>query len=122
MRNIFDFLLNADLDVGIFQAARDRDGVLRYGPNVDFLDAVKRSARHLIIEENSSFVAPVTSPKVETDRVTLTIQSKSEKPVYPLAEIDKSSQKIGRIVAELISDGDCLQTGIEQFRQQSLPI
>ena len=98
--------------MGIFQAARDRDGVLRYGPNVDFLDAVKRSAKHLIIEENSSFVAPVTSPKVETDRVALTIQSKSEKPVYPSAEIDKSSQKIGRIVAELISDGDCLQTGI----------
>ena len=112
MRNIFDFLTNADLDVGIFQAARDREGVLRYGPNVDFLDAVKRSAKHLIIEENCSFVAPMTAPKVETDRVTLTIQSKSGKPVYPLAEIDKSSQKIGRIVAELISDGDCLQTGI----------
>ena len=112
MRNIFDFLSNIDLDVAIFQAARDRDGVLRYGPNVDFLDAVKESARHLIIEENCSFVAPMTSPKVERDRVALIIQFKSGKPVYPLAEIDKSSQKIGRTVAELISDGDCLQTGI----------
>ena len=112
MRNIFDFLSNLELDVAIFQAARDIDGVLRFGPNIDFLDAIMLSARHIIIEENSSFLAPRTCPKVESDRVDLVIQSVSGKPVYPSVEIDKSSQKIGRIVSDLISDGDCLQTGI----------
>ena len=47
---------------------------MRYGPNVA-LDAVKRSAKHLIIEIAAS--QPDDSLKVETDRVTLTIQSKS---------------------------------------------
>ena len=40
MRTIFDHLRNTRLDVALLQAARDQYGVLRFGPNLDYVDAV----------------------------------------------------------------------------------
>ena len=36
----------------------------------------------------------------------------TEKPVFPVGDIDDVSKKIGEQIATLIKDGDCLQTGI----------
>ena len=71
MRAVFDYLATSKLDVALLQAARDRDGKLRYGPNVDFLDAVLANAKHIIVEENNSFVAPIGTPLVDTAQVDL---------------------------------------------------
>ncbi|MBA58249.1 MAG: 4-hydroxybutyrate CoA-transferase [Gammaproteobacteria bacterium] len=112
MRNIFDFLLGKEIDVAILQGARDIEGVLRFGPNVDFLDAVLESAKEIILEENKGFVAPKTCPEVELDRISLIVSYDGAKPVYPVSEIDAVSEKIGHLVSNLIFDGDCIQTGI----------
>lgn len=112
MRTVFDFLETTKLDVALLQAARDRNGVLRYGPNVDFLDAVLANAKHIIVEENSGFVAPIGTPLVDTGQVDLLLDVGTEKPVFPVGDIDDVSKKIGEQIATLIKDGDCLQTGI----------
>ena len=112
MRTAFDYLRTTKLDVALLQAAWDRNGALRYGPNVDFLDAVLANAKHIIVEENNSFVAPVGTPLVDTVQVDLLLDVGREKPVFPVGDIDDVSNKIGEQIATLIKDGDCLQTGI----------
>ena len=112
MRAVFDFLKTSKLDVALLQAARDKNGALRYGPNVDFLDAVLANAKHIIVEENSSFVAPIGTPLVDIAQVDLLLDVGKAKPVFPVGDIDDVSKKIGEQIATLIKDGDCLQTGI----------
>ena len=112
MRAVFDFLKTSKLDVALLQAARDKNGALRYGPNVDFLDAVLANAKHIIVEENSSFVAPIGTPLVDIAKVDLLLDVGKAKPVFPVGDIDDVSKKIGEQIATLIKDGDCLQTGI----------
>ena len=112
MRTAFDCLRTTKLDVALLQAARDRNGALRYGPNVDFLDAVLANAKYIIVEENNSFVAPIGTPLVDTVQVDLLLDVGREKPVFPVGDIDDVSNKIGEQIATLIKDGDCLQTGI----------
>jgi 4-hydroxybutyrate CoA-transferase len=112
MRTIFDYLAGTRIDVALLQAARDREGRLRYGPNVDYLDAVIQTARHVILEENTSFAAPLSAPLVDEASVDLVIKLDSDKPLYPVGESDEVSERIGALIAHLIKDGDCLQTGI----------
>ncbi len=112
MRTIFDYLASARIDIALLQAARDKDGVLRFGPNVDYIDAVLQSAHHLVIEENTAFVAPQGAPAVDESRVSLRLTTASKVPLYPVGEVDDISAEIGRQIATLIQNGDCLQTGI----------
>ena len=112
MRTVFDYLSMTKLDVALLQAARDKNGELRYGPNVDFLDAVLANAKHIVVEENNSFVAPIGTKLVDTDQIDLLLDVGREKPLFPVGEIDDVSKQIGEKIATLIKDGDCLQTGI----------
>lgn len=112
MRTIFDYLSRTHIDVAMFQAARDVDGRLRYGPNVDYLDAVLSSCRHLVIEENKNYLAPLSAPLVDEARADLVIPVEADLPLYPVGERDEISEQIGALIAALIRDGDCLQTGI----------
>lgn len=110
MRTVFDFLSNEPLDVALLQAAKDKHGKLRFAPNVDFLDAVKRSAKHLVVEVNDAYLAPINCPPVPDDAITIPVSS--DKPVFPTVTLDETSEKIGALIASLIHDGDCIQTGI----------
>ena len=112
MRAIFDYLKNTRLDVALLQAARDQHGVLRFGPNLDYVGAVLGNAKKVIIEENLDFVASQTAPEVDCAAAELIIPCHGGVPTYPLAEPDDTSAQIGSLIAGLIRDGDCLQTGI----------
>ena len=112
MRAIFDHLRNIRLDVALLQAARDQHGVLRFGPNLDYVDAVLASAAAVVIEENLDFVAPQTTPPVEESSVEVIVPCHGGVPTCPIAEPDGTSDKIGVLIADLINDGDCIQTGI----------
>ena len=112
MRNIFAHLKASKIDVAFFQASKDIDGNLRYGPNVDYLDAVLASTKKLVIEINTGTTAAQTAPLVNGDQVDLFVEAQSPPPTYPVGEPDAVSTKIGGLIADLIKDGDCLQTGI----------
>ena len=73
MRAIFDYLKSTRLDVALLQAARDQDGVLRFGPNLDYVGAVLGNAKKVIIEENLDFVASQTAPEVDCAAAELII-------------------------------------------------
>lgn len=112
MRSIFDHLSASSIDMALLQAARDRNGVLRYGPNVDYVDAALAAAEVLLLEENTSYVSATGAPAVDESRVALKVTVDSSPPTYPVGAIDETSAEIGRLISTLIQDGDCLQTGI----------
>ncbi len=111
MRWVFDYL-SQNVDVALLQVARDRNGDLRLGPNVDFVDAVLSSARVVIAELNTSFVAPAGSPLISPDRIDCLYETERSLTPYGSPQIDEAAGQIGAYVADLIRDGDCLQTGI----------
>ncbi|MEE2784394.1 MAG: acetyl-CoA hydrolase/transferase C-terminal domain-containing protein [Pseudomonadota bacterium] len=111
MRWVYDYLCK-DIDVAMIQVARDRMGTLRLGPNTDFIGAVLTSADVVLAELNTNIVAPAGAPMIPEGRIDLLVESARSVPEMAPAKIDAAAARIGTLVAGLIEDGDCLQTGI----------
>ena len=111
MRAVFDYLAK-DVDVCLLQVAHDRNGVLRVGPNVDFVAAVLSGARIVIAELNRHIVAPLGCPRIESAQIDNLFESDRSLATMATPMIDEAAQSIGKLVAGLINDGDCVQTGI----------
>ena len=111
MRAVFDYLAK-DVDVCLLQVAYDRDGVLRLGPNVDFAASALSSAKLVIAELNRGIKAPLGCPRIELAQLDYVFESDRALAAMATPKIDDAAQAIGKLVAELINDGDCLQTGI----------
>jgi len=111
MRAIYDYL-SSNVDVALVQIARDRKGILRLGPNVDFAGAVLNSAPVILAELNHNLTAAEGSPLIKLNQIDVLFES--DRPlVQPLQpEIDIKAEQIGTCVADFIRDGDCIQTGI----------
>ena len=111
MRAIYDYLCR-DIDVALIQVARGRDGRLRLGPNVDFTGAALTGAKFVLAELNEAFAAPAGCPLIDESRIDSLLVT--NRPVYefPAPALDSSAIAIGKLVAGLIRDGDCIQTGI----------
>jgi len=111
MRMVYEYL-KTNVDVVLIQAAHDREGRLRLGPNVDFAEAALAAADRVAIEVNGSFTAAAGAPLLDTGRVACRLET--DRPLYQMAppQVDDVASAIGREVAQLIHDGDCLQTGI----------
>ena len=111
MRAVFDYLAK-DVDVCLLQVAHDRNGVLRVGPNVDFVAAVLSGTRIVIAELNRHIVAPLGCPRIESAQIDYLFESDRPLAIMATPKIDEAAQSIGKLVAGLINDGDCVQTGI----------
>ena len=111
MRAVFDYL-RQDVDVALLQVAYDQDGVLRLGPNVDFIEAALQSATVRIAELNQSLVAPLGSIPIDPKEIDYLYESERALYEMPSPKLDEAALAIGSLVSELISDGSCIQTGI----------
>jgi 4-hydroxybutyrate CoA-transferase len=111
MRAVFDYLAH-NVDVYLVQVAKDAAGVLRLGPNVDFHEGVMQSAKVIIAELNSGFVAPATSARINIEQVDYLFETNRPLIEMPVPKIDEAALQIGALVAGLVGDGDCLQTGL----------
>lgn len=111
MRATFDYL-GQNIDVYLLQVAYDADGKLRVGPNVDFHESVLAQNPIVIAQLNPSVVAPAGSPLMNPSLIDAMFESEEAPPPLAAATIDDAAQEIGRLVAALVRDGDCLQTGI----------
>ncbi|NKB97004.1 MAG: hypothetical protein GKR90_00680 [Pseudomonadales bacterium] len=111
MRWVYDYLMQ-DVDVALLQVARDQHGVLRLGPNTDFIGAVLGSAKTVLAELNTSLVAPAGAPQIAESKIDYLFESDRQIPEVPTPKIDEAAATIGGLVADLINDGDCIQTGI----------
>ena len=111
MRAVFDYLSHG-VDVALLQVGFDREGVLRMGPNVDFNAAVLSSAKTVIAELNRGLVAPLGGIAIDPAQIDALFETDRGLAAMPEARIDTAAQTIGGLVADLIKDGDCMQTGI----------
>ena len=104
--------LRRGIDVALIQVARDRDGRLRLGPNVDFLAAVLANAEVVLAECNEAFQAPAGCPLIDAKRLGSTLTTHRPLFEFPAPRVDAEAEAIGQLTASLIDDGDCVQTGI----------
>lgn len=111
MRWVFDYL-SQDLDVALIQVAYDAQGTLRLGPNVDFLPAVLSHVPVVIAELNRAIQAPAGCPQISPERIDCLIETNRPVATMVPPKIDEAAAEIGRLVGDLVRDGDCLQTGI----------
>ena len=111
MRATYDYL-STNVDVYLLQVAYDQAGKLRVGPNVDFHESVLAQGPTVIAQLNRRMVAPAGSLLMNPAQIDVLIENDVSAPALMPAIIDDAAQEIGRLVARLIRDGDCLQTGI----------
>lgn len=111
MRAVFDYL-SGNVDVVLLQAARDQDGRLRLGPNVDFAAAALSGADRVLVELNEAITAPLGGMPLDESRIDFLLTSRRPLAQMAAPVIDDAATAIGANVAALIGDGDCLQTGI----------
>ena len=111
MRAIYTHLAERSIDVTLLLAAKDINGDLRFGMNNDYVTAALGSSKITIVEVSDAFISPIGSLLV-ADHADYFYASNTPAGVYPITEIDDVSRTIGKLVADLIRDGDCIQTGV----------
>ncbi len=111
MRQFFDYL-SQGIDLALIQVGRDQAGNLRAGPNVDFLDALLDSDALIAAQLNEALLAPPGVRLIAPDRLACLSIAARPLPELSPAAVDSVAAQIGAQVAQLIDDGDCLQTGI----------
>lgn len=112
MRAMVDYCASQSFEAVLIQVARDRDGVLRLGPNADFAQAAMARAGCVIAELNSGFVPAAGAPVIDESRIDLAVETDRGLPELAPVAIDETSRSIAAHVADLIRDGDTIQTGI----------
>ena len=110
---IFDYLeKDLKVDAVLTQLPPAQDDTVSLGISADFLPAVLDKAGTVFAELNEQQVAPADAPSWPAGRIDYAIACDRPVPVFPEQESDAATVAIGRHVAELIDDGDCLQVGI----------
>lgn len=112
MRAVYDYIFQPGCDLALTQAARDRNGVLRLGPNVDFIGAALASGARLVVEVNAGFTAPLGAPELPPARIEAAVASNRPFAALSSPAADDAARAIGRLVADLVPDGAVVQTGI----------
>lgn len=89
-----------------------RDGRVSLGLAADFAPAVLGRAPLVIAEINGRQLSPQDAPSIALERIALAVAAERPLPAIPAPKINDTVLAIGRHVAGLINDGDCLQIGI----------
>jgi len=110
---IFNYLAR-ELPVDIALAQLPAPGTLSVsqGISVDFLPAVLDTAGLVIGEINKHQPAPADAPDMPLARLDYAVACERPVPTLAPPNIDAAVRDIGRHIAALIKDGDCLQIGI----------
>lgn len=112
IRVIPDYLADHPVDLALFSLADAGDGMLSVGLNADYTDVLFDTARCLVTEANRQIPAPVDARQIARERFECVLECDRPLAEYPLVTPTAEAEAIGRHVAGLIRDGDCLQTGI----------
>jgi 4-hydroxybutyrate CoA-transferase len=90
----------------------DKHGYCTVGVAADVVCSAIRNARHVVAEINPNMPRTWGNTIVHVDRLHAAVKVDYPLPELPVEPIDEVSAAIGRHVAGLIDDGDCLQLGI----------
>ncbi|HSG89572.1 MAG TPA: acetyl-CoA hydrolase/transferase C-terminal domain-containing protein [Pseudomonadales bacterium] len=113
MRRVYDHVATCrSFDLVLIQVGMDANGDLRHGPNVDFLEAALGNGVRVVAELNRRLEPAAGAPSIDMDAIDLLVETEHALPELALPVLDDAARAIGALVAELIPDGACIQTGI----------
>lgn len=90
----------------------DKHGYCTVGVAADVVVSAIRHARHVVAEINPNMPRTWGNTIIHVDKLHCAVQADYPLPELHPEPIDETSAAIGRHVAGLIDDGDCLQLGI----------
>lgn len=112
-RHVWDDLMAAPFDLAIAQfTPPDGNGDCSLGIGAGFLPALlERTEVPFVAEWNSSLPRLPGAPTVPADRFEYVVETDVEPPTLA-SRSGPVAERIGALVAELIRDGDCIETGV----------
>ena len=91
----------------------DRHGYFTLGTGNDYSSKVARAARHLIVEVNEHMPRVYGSlAQLHVSEVETIVENNVPLPELPVRESGPEDAAIGRMIAEMVPDGACLQMGV----------
>ena len=111
---IFTYLRDqAPLDLAIIQVAPpDENGRCSLGVSVDFAPLAMDRAGCVLAEINPAMPAPPGSPTIAHEQIDYAVETDHPLVTYQDSPVPAEMVEIGRHVASLIEDGDCIETVI----------
>lgn len=113
-RAIYDYLAALPrIDVALIQVSRpDHNGLCSLGPAVDFVPAILDKTQLLVAEINSQMPNTLGAPALSFTNLDYVLETDHALPSPKAAPSSEQLLAVAENVAQLIRDGDTLQTGI----------
>jgi itaconate CoA-transferase len=96
----------------------DEHGYFTFGTGNDYSSAVARSAKRLIVEVNEKMPRVFGRSLLHVSEVDAIVENKVSLLELPVPTSGPEFCRIARIVAEMVSDGACLQMGVGSLPKQ----
>jgi itaconate CoA-transferase len=90
----------------------DKNGYFTFGTNNDYTSTVARTARRLIVEVNPNMPRVFGESLLHVSEVDKIVESAHPIPELHAKPASETDRIIGSQIAELVTDGACLQMGI----------
>ena len=91
----------------------DRHGYFTFGTGNDYSTKVARAARHLIVEVNDHMPRVYGSlSQLHVSEVEAIVENNVPLPELPVRKSGPEDAAIGKMIAEMVQDGACLQMGV----------
>ena len=112
-RHIWDHFVSSPIDLAIAQfTPPDEDGNCSLGLGVEFLPALlDRAEVPFVAEWNRALPRLPGAPTVPVERFDYAVETEVEPPTLS-SRPSPVAERIGARVAELVDDGDCIETGV----------
>lgn len=106
-----DKILPVDV-VLIMLSQPDEHGYCSYGVSVDYTKPAAESAKIVIAEVTPNMPRTFGESVIHVSDIDYIVETESSPAILTPPELSENDEKIGKNIAELINDGDCLQLGI----------
>jgi itaconate CoA-transferase len=91
----------------------DRHGYFSFGTGNDYSSKVARAARHLIVEVNEHMPRVYGSlAQLHVSEVEAIVENHIPLPELPVLQSGPEDAAIGKMIADMVPDGACLQMGV----------
>ena len=109
-------LLTEEIGVDTFVCTvspMDRHGYMSFGTGNDYSTKVARSAKRLLVEVNENMPRVFgDGAQLHVSEVNAIVENHLPLPELPVRRPAPEDEAIGRIIADLVPDGACLQMGV----------
>lgn len=114
MRGFYDFFASEPaFDLMLLQVSPpNANSLVRHGFSLDYIEPMISNSKAILAEFNHRLSPPASALTLNPERIDWVVETAHALPEMPVPTLDDTSREIGRLVASLIPDGACLQTGI----------